>query len=160
MTLYKDRVKLPDGAVLDAYHRVHIPNASVCVVIVNEKNELLLIQSKRYTTGRLEWEIPAGGIEAGESAEEAARRECREESGCGLKEIQYMCSQNPSNGISDCLIHYYLARVSAEDEGFDKNEVRNKSWVSKKEAELLLRGNMSRCGVSMFGLLYAIHFYI
>lgn len=33
----------------------------------------LLIQSKRYTVMRLEWEIPAGRIEDGESKEDAAR---------------------------------------------------------------------------------------
>lgn len=158
LTLYRDKVKMPDGLILDAYHRVHKPRPSVCVVIANEQDRILLIRSKRYATGRLEWEVPAGGIEEGECAEEAARRECREETGCSLKEIQYLCSQNPANGMTDILIHYYFARVTSENGLFDENEVQEKRWVSKKEAEALLRGNGSRCGVSMFGLLYAMHF--
>ncbi len=55
MTLYSDQVRMPNGAVIDTYHRVHLPRESVCVVIVNEKAEILLIYSKRYTTGRMEW---------------------------------------------------------------------------------------------------------
>ncbi|SDB68974.1 NUDIX domain-containing protein [Butyrivibrio sp. INlla16] len=48
---------------------------------------------------RLEWEIPAGKIEEGESPEEAARRECIEETGCSLKDVSFLCSQNPANGM-------------------------------------------------------------
>ena len=158
MTLYADRVKMPSGNVIDTYHRVHVPKESVCVVIRNEQRQYLLIQSKRYTTGRFEWEIPAGRIESGEGAEDAARRECMEETGCEIKEVGYLCSQNPANGISDTLIHYYLAKVSGESAGFDKNEVKEKRWVPEEEVRLLLQNNGSRCGVSMFGLLYVLQF--
>lgn len=51
----------------------------------NEKEEVLLIRSKRYTVMRLEWEIPAGRMEDGESKEEAARRECLEEMDARLR---------------------------------------------------------------------------
>lgn len=158
LTLYSDKVKMPDDVVIDAYHRVHVPNESVCVVVTNERDEILLIRSKRYTTGRMEWEIPAGRIEMGECAENAARRECLEETGCELTNLQYLCSQNPSNGITDILIHYYLAKVSAEGSSFDENEVSEKRWVTKEEAACLLQSNGSRSGVSMFGLLYVLQF--
>lgn len=158
LTLYADKVKMPGGNVINAYHRVHVPKESVCVVIRNEKRQYLLIQSKRYTTGRLEWEIPAGRIESGECAEDAAKRECLEETGCEIKEVGYLCSQNPANGISDILIHYYLAKVSGESAGFDENEVKGKRWVSEEEVRIMLRNNGSRCGVSMFGLLYVLNF--
>ncbi len=118
-----------------------------CVVIANEQDKILLIKSKRYTTGRMEWEIPAGRIERGECAENAARRECLEETGCEITSLQYLCSQNPCNGITDILIHYYLAKVSAE-EAFDENEILEKCWATKEEAACLLQANESRCGVS------------
>lgn len=158
LTLYSDKVRMPNGQVIDTYHRVHIPNESICVIITNEQGQILLIQSKRYTTGRIEWEIPAGRIERGECAESAVRRECAEETGCALKNIYYLCSQNPSNGITDILIHYYCAQVDKESGVFDENEVEGKRWVSRKEAILLLQNNGSRCGVSMFGLLYMLQF--
>lgn len=160
MTLYADQVRMPNGAVIDAYHRVHVPNESICVVIVNDEDKIMLISSKRYTTGRMEWEVPAGRIEPGECAEDAARREAYEETGCQLKELTYMCSQNPSNGISDILIHYYLAKVCKETGDFDKNEVDHKYWAAKREVLSLLKNNQSRCGVSMYALLYALQFYL
>lgn len=158
MTLYSDRVRMPDGFVIEAYHRVHLPEESVCVVIVNARNQVLLIRSKRYTTGRMEWELPAGRMEKGECAEDAAGRECMEETGCRIMKIQYLCSQNASNGISDIMIHYYSAFTEEENEMYDRNEVDEKRWVSREEAAYLLKNNGSRCGVSMFGLLYWLQF--
>lgn len=61
--LYADRVQMPDGSIIDPYHRLHYPHDSICVVIFNQWEEILLIRSKRYIIGRLEWEIPAGRIE-------------------------------------------------------------------------------------------------
>lgn len=63
--LYTDKVRLPNGCVIEKYHQIHYPHEAVCVVMFNEKDELLLIRSKRYTVNRLEWEIPAGRIENG-----------------------------------------------------------------------------------------------
>lgn len=160
ISLYSDKVEMPDGQVIPAYHRLHYSHESVSCVIVNENDEILLIQSKRYTTGHLEWEIPAGRIEQGESAEEAARRECLEETGCTVKELTFLCKQNPSNGMSDLTIHVFGAKVDTETMEFDKNEVSRKQWLPLNRVMELLRDNEIRCGVSMLSLLYAIQFYI
>lgn len=45
-------------------------------VFNEQKDEVLLIQSKRYTVMRLEWEIPAGRVEEGESKEDAGVAFC------------------------------------------------------------------------------------
>ena len=71
-----------------------------------------------------------------------------------------MCSQNPGNGISDILIHFYIAKVDKESDFFDLNEVKDKQWVSKNEVLAVLQNNRTRCGVSMFALLYAVQFYL
>lgn len=160
MSLYSDKVKMPNGYIIDTYHKVHVPQESVCVVIINEHEQILLIASKRYTTSRLEWEVPAGRIEDGECAETSARRECMEETGCNIKELKYMCSQNPSNGISDILIHFYIAKVDGESSVFDENEVERKQWISKNEISRILQNNQTKCGVSMFALLFAMQFYL
>lgn len=160
VSLYTDKVRMPDGHIIEAYHQIRYPNDSVCVVIVNEKDEILLIQSKRYSTGCLEWEIPAGGIDKDESPEEAARRECAEETGCTLKDLTYLCWQNPSNGMSDLKCHVFAAKVGTEAQGFDENEVRTKQWVSKEKVLEMLKNNEIRCGVSMLGLLYVMQFFI
>lgn len=56
-------------------------------------DEVLLIRSKRYTVMRLEREIPAGRVEGGETKEDAARRECMEETGCMVKNFKVFLRQ-------------------------------------------------------------------
>ena len=51
-------------------------------VIVDDKGRVLLV---KHSYGELNWELPGGGGEAGESVEEAARREAREEIGVELE---------------------------------------------------------------------------
>lgn len=124
-------------------------------MIINDREEILLIQSKRYVTSRLEWEIPAGRIEYNETPEEAAKRECLEETGCTLKDLTYLCCQNPSNGMSDLKIHVFGAKVEKENSEFDENEVQEKKWVHKDKVRDMIRTNEIQCGVSMLALLYA-----
>lgn len=112
--LYTDKVRLTSGQVIEKYHQIHYPKESVAIVIFNEKNDILFIHNRRYTIGHLEWEIPAGKMEEGESPESAARREAKEETGCELQNLKYLCSQNPSNGMSDAIVHIFAAKVSAE----------------------------------------------
>ena len=33
ISLYEDKVKMPDGSIIDSYHRLQFPHESVCVVI-------------------------------------------------------------------------------------------------------------------------------
>lgn len=158
--LYSDKVRMPDGRIFTSYHKLHYPHESISIVMVNEKNEIMLIQSKRYITSRLEWEIPAGRIEENESPEDAARRECKEETGCMLRDLTYLCYYNPNNGMSDLKVHLFMARVETETSDIDENEVNAKQWVSKEKVLEILRDNRTQCGVSMLGLLYAIQFYL
>lgn len=158
IVLYSDKVQMPNGNIIHPYHKLHYPYEAVSVVLINEKDEILMIQSKRYITSRLEWEIPAGRIEANETPEDAARRECLEETGCSLKDLTYLCSYNPSNGMSDFKIHLFMAKVKTELSDIDENEVNAKQWISKEKVLEMLKENRTQCGVSMLGLLYAIQF--
>ncbi|MBQ7358489.1 MAG: NUDIX hydrolase [Lachnospiraceae bacterium] len=158
--LYTDRVRLTSGYVIEKYHQIHYPKEAVAVVIFNEKNDILFIHNRRYTVGHLEWEIPAGKIETGEDIESAAKREAVEETGCELHDLKYLCSQNPCNGMSDALVHVFAARVSAESDIQDTDEVSSKRWFSREEYLELLRTNGTKDGVSILAILYALQFYV
>lgn len=149
ISLYADKVKMPQGDIIDTYHRLHYPHESVCVVIYNDQDEILMIQSKRYITGRLEWEIPAGRVEDAESPVDAARRECLEETGCILENPVYLCSQYPNNGMSDLRIHIFAARVQAEESVWDENEVNCKKWMKRDDMMDRMKNGEITCGVSM-----------
>ena len=56
------------------------------IVILDEQERILL--QKRTDTG--EWDIPGGAMELGESVEETARREIREETGLEIGEMELL----------------------------------------------------------------------
>ena len=157
--LYTDKGRFPSGYIIEKYHQIHYPKEAVAVVIFNEKNDILFIHNRRYTVGHLEWEIPAGKTEPGENIEVAAEREAKEETGCELRDLKYLCSQNPCNGMSDAIVHVFAARVFVENQILDTDEVSSKRWFTEEEYLELLRANGTKDGVSILAVLYALQFY-
>ena len=61
--------------------------AGVSVFVTDLDGRLLLV---RHSYGSDGWALPGGGIERGESPEEAARREIREEVGCAIEGVRVL----------------------------------------------------------------------
>ncbi|MCR2805676.1 NUDIX hydrolase [Paenibacillus soyae] len=72
---------------------------SAAAIVLNERNEILLIKGPRRG-----WEMPGGQVEEGESIREAAIRETKEESGIEI-EITQFCGifQNVQRSICNTL---------------------------------------------------------
>lgn len=62
------------------------PRPSVFAVIQNAEGKILLVR-KNY--GTCDWTCPGGFMEAGETPEEAMRREVKEESNCSITNIVF-----------------------------------------------------------------------
>ncbi|NMH71661.1 NUDIX domain-containing protein [Bacillus sp. RO2] len=77
---------------------------SAATVVLNDKNEVLLIKGPRRG-----WEMPGGQVEEGESLKDAAIRETKEESGIDVEIVKF-CGvfQNVSGSICNTL---FLARA-------------------------------------------------
>jgi ADP-ribose pyrophosphatase YjhB (NUDIX family) len=60
------------------------PLVGVTVLIVNEKEEILLVK-RRNEPGKNLWSFPGGLIELGESIKKTAEREVKEETGLKIK---------------------------------------------------------------------------
>lgn len=57
---------------------------SAAAIVMNENNEILLIRGPRRG-----WEMPGGQVEEGESLQDAAVRETKEESGIDIEIIRF-----------------------------------------------------------------------
>lgn len=104
----KDDIRLPDGNA-GIYHVVDAPD-SVFVVPVTENGEIVLIRNYRYTLKQWVWEVPAGSIKMGQSVEEAAREELREEIGGTTDDLQFLMRASTMNGIGHNYAHFFLAK--------------------------------------------------
>lgn len=71
----------------------HFPHIHPCaIVLVKRGNELLLTRKAEWPAGR--YSLVAGFLDFGESLEECAIREVREETGIEIKNVRYVGSQN------------------------------------------------------------------
>ncbi len=106
-TYKRDAVTLPSGGE-GVYHYVQTPG-SVMLVPVRADGLLVLVRQYRYLNRRESIEFPAGGIKAGQSPEEAARAELREEAGLEADRLEEIGQFNPFNGVTDELCRVSLA---------------------------------------------------
>lgn len=94
----------------------------------NGQTEYLIITSRKFPGT---WVFPAGTVEEGETLQQAAARECAEESGYIVlvgEEIKTIeIEQN--NKISH--FTFYLATVTGETDDYEKD--RKRKWVSSLE---------------------------
>ena len=102
-----DKVRLPDGRITTREIAEH--GASVCVVPVDAARNVLMVRQYRKPIEDQLLEVPAGGIEPGETPEQAAVRELQEEVGFNAGEIRLLSSFWISPGWCTEYMYAYLA---------------------------------------------------
>lgn len=98
----------------------------------------VVLASRRTRSGDLVWGLPKGHLDSGESPEEAAIREVREETGLiaeirdPLGTISYTYSWE-GQGISK-IVHFFLMRAIGGDTSDHDHEMEEVRWFQLEEA--------------------------
>lgn len=93
----------------------------IAVVVLDDKDNIILEKQYRRPAGKVLLEIPAGGIEEGESPEEAVKRELQEEIGYLPGKVVRLGGFYAAPGYCTEYLHLFLAtdlipsRLTAED---------------------------------------------
>jgi 8-oxo-dGTP pyrophosphatase MutT (NUDIX family) len=151
-------VEIPGKSRFD-HHVVRVPSHAAGAVVFDPDRGVLLLWRHRFITDTWGWEIPAGRLDPGETAEHAAAREVLEETGWRPSGLRSLVSYHPTNGLSDQCFHLFIAG-GAEHEGdpTDETESERIEWVPvQKVAELARDGGIGD-GLSLTALLYALSF--
>jgi 8-oxo-dGTP pyrophosphatase MutT (NUDIX family) len=152
ITVWHDEVDRPDGSP-GVYGVVHFANRAVGAVILDDEDRVLLVGQHRYTLDRYSWEIPEGGVPAGEDALDGARRELREETGVEADDWRVLVRFDLSNSISDesgvLFAARFVARGAASPDPTEQLVIR---WIALDEALAMVRAGGITDAMTIMGL--------
>ncbi len=138
-----DRVLDPGG--IAARRDIVRHRGSVVIMAVEESAKeprLLLVRQYRHAAKQFLWELPAGGIDAGEDTLLGAKRELLEETGYSAARWQRALFFWPSPGFLDETMTIFLARglkpgkASPEEDEF----IRKRLFPLSSVVRLVLKG--------------------
>jgi ADP-ribose diphosphatase len=152
--LREDTVELEDGRT--ALREVVEHDEVVGIVPLDSEGNVILVRQFRLPAQEILLEIPAGGVDAGESAEEAAQRELQEETGYRAAQLDRLAGF-VSPGYCTEFIHVFLATglsesvIAADD---DENIALERMPLA--QAVQLIQSGHIKDGKSIVGLLLAV----
>ena len=120
------------------------PNAVVCIMYDATGEKILVNKEFRLSVGEWIYNFPAGLIDPGETVEQAAARELREETGLHLDSIDDVIGKSYSAvGFSDESNYCVVGRASGEfGESTSAEEEIIPGWYSKDEMCELLKSSV------------------
>jgi ADP-ribose pyrophosphatase len=128
---------------------------SAVMMPVDAKNRVMLVRQYRLPAGQNLWELPAGKIDEGENALQAAKRELVEETGLRAKKWKKLTLFYPSPGYVEETMTIYLATDLTQGEAKPMDDERIETrWFRKKELREMIRNNSITDAKTMIGFLY------
>jgi ADP-ribose pyrophosphatase len=117
---------------------------SAVMLAIDDKKRILLVRQYRLPADKYMWELPAGKIDAGEKALQAAKRELAEETGYQAKKWKKLVSFFVSPGYVEERMTIFLAKdLTAGDATPMDDERIETRWFKRKEiAEMIDSGKI------------------
>ena len=106
-----------------------------CLIVLDAERRVLLFRHADRC-GREYWATPGGGVEPGETIEDAARREIFEEAGVRVGAVTYVTSQ-PWPFLSNLMIGLIGEAISGEIR-LDEKELEEARWFDAGEARMMV----------------------
>ncbi len=157
MSLALVDVEIPDGRRFE-HHVLRMPREAAGTVVHDvDRDAVLLLWRHRFITDRWGWEIPAGGLDEGETPQQCAVREAVEEAGWRPHGLELLASYNPMPGGVDQTFHLFLAEEAERvGEPTDPGESERVEWVPVETVqEALVDGRIVE-GMTLTGLSLAL----
>jgi ADP-ribose pyrophosphatase len=128
---------------------------SAVMMAVDDKDRILLVRQYRLPAAQYMWELPAGKVDEGETAAQAAKRELIEETGLRAKKWKKLTTFYPSPGFVEEKMTIFLATGLTQGEARPMEDERIETrWFTKKELKEWIGKNKIIDGKTMIGYLH------
>jgi len=153
VNLFVDRVRYPNGRLLEQMHVIDFDFPSVVIIIEDREGRIALVKVPRYTTGATEWELPAGWVDPVDADYlAAARREALEETGYTTVDHKLIYEFYPMDGISNKKMGLVYCKATALLQSPDEDEIQTLGWFSKDQIRAMIQEKILTCGISLTGI--------
>jgi 8-oxo-dGTP pyrophosphatase MutT (NUDIX family) len=98
-------------------------------ILVVREAEVLLVRQYRLLINGLSLEIPGGRVDEGETPEEAAVRECLEETGMRCHDLKPLISYHPSVDVWRNYTYIYYSENCSEEIGATREVLGRRVWI-------------------------------
>lgn len=134
-----ERVTYPQmqEAQSEPYYRINSPDG-ILVLAMTVVDEIILVKQFRPAIGRHTLEFPSGGVDTGETPEQAARRELREETGYDCARLESVGAGHIMVNRHNCLLHAFFAPRAIREDGLSRSEGLETILVSVAEFKRLV----------------------
>lgn len=137
ITLQVDTVRLPNGET-STREIVKHPGASAVLALLDGK--MLVVEQFRKPLEKMQVEIPAGKLDAGEDPMEAAFRELEEETGYRAKSMKLLQAFYTSPGFADEKLFLYVAdELEPGSMQLDSDEFLQVEAITLEQAKRYIR---------------------
>ncbi|MFJ9846571.1 NUDIX hydrolase [Kitasatospora sp. NPDC101155] len=146
----------PPGRARYEHHLVRFAPVAATVVL-NDRDEVLMMWRHRFATDTWNWEIPSGIVEPGEPLEAAAAREVLEETGWQVDTVEPLAYNQPIGGMSNAEHHVFLARgATYVAPPVDTHEADRIEWIPLDRIQGMIDAREIVAGVAVTGLLQVL----
>ncbi len=124
-------------------------------ILLFREGQVLLTRQYRFVIDDLAWEIPGGAVDEQESIEEAALRECYEETGAHCRNLKKLISYQQSLDIIRTPTHIFYTDEFVEDPEHKKSpdEVARCQWIDFEECFKMIDMGEIVDGFTILGLM-------